>query len=400
MATEEVIVLRSETVSANYPIDAGGAGPNIFSNGGTAARTDLRVHREAYDTRDLPDLRRENDVVAVARSMPLRLIKQFEEQELSEAETSAATTWGVEAVDARTSSFDGTGVKVAVLDTGIDPDHPAFSGVTIEQKNFTSDPNPDDSHGHGTHCAGTIFGRSVNGLRIGVAPGVTDVLIAKVLGSGGGSTADLTDAIDWAFDNGAHVVSMSLGIDFPGYVDGLVQQGWPIVAASSVALEAYRDTVALFEAIGDFHLAAGQFQTSCLMIGAGGNESDHPNYEVAVAPPAAGRGVMSVAALGRGDASGYSIASFSNTRCDLSGPGVDVISARPGGGLVKMSGTSMATPHVAGVTALHAQRQLNMDGRVITPMLRAKVLATATRAGLQPNLTRDMVGQGMVKAPQ
>src|SRR5690606_41473924 len=88
-------------------------------------------------------------------------------------------TWGVKAMGAYTSPFDGSGIVVAVLDTGIDPTHPAFAGVNLTRRNFTT-AGDDDTHGHGTHCAGTIFGRAVNGTRIGVAPGVTEAVIGKV----------------------------------------------------------------------------------------------------------------------------------------------------------------------------------------------------------------------------
>ena len=74
----------------------------------------------------------------------------------------------------------------------------------------------------------------------------------------------------------------------------------------------------------------------------------NPNFEIAVSPPAVAEGIISVAALGQGP-QGFTVAPFSNTGAMLSGPGVDIISAKPGGGLKSMSGTSMATPHVAGV---------------------------------------------------
>ncbi|UUZ52799.1 S8 family serine peptidase [Massilia sp. H-1] len=89
------------------------------------------------------------------------------------------------------------------------------------QKDFTGDGNG-DGHGHGTHCAGTIFGRAVNGIRIGVAPGVTRALIGKVLDSdGGGSSDNIVEAMLWAVEQGAHVISMSIGMDFGGYVKQL-----------------------------------------------------------------------------------------------------------------------------------------------------------------------------------
>ena len=110
---------------------------------------------------------------------------------------------------------------MAVLDTGIDAAHAAFAGVSIVERDFTGEGNG-DQHGHGTHCAGTIFGRDVQNTRIGVAPGVTKAFIGKVLGTNGGASDEIVNAIQWAVDQGAHVISMSLGMDFPGFVDFLV----------------------------------------------------------------------------------------------------------------------------------------------------------------------------------
>src|SRR5262249_30176314 len=146
------------------------------------------------------------------------------------------TTWGVTAVGADTSSLDGSGIIVAVLDTGIDRTHPAFTGVTLTEQDFTGDGNGDTNR-HGTHCPGPIFGRDIAGTRIGVARGVTKVLIGKVIGSQGGASDRIASAIQWALDNGAHVISMSLGIDFPGYQQQLQASGVPQKAATSMALE-------------------------------------------------------------------------------------------------------------------------------------------------------------------
>ena len=147
--------------------------------------------------------------------MPLQLIEPIARSDV--ARPTAASTWGVEAVGAIASIFDGDGVTVSVLDTGIEPGHPAFVGINLLRKNFTTE-SDDDIDGHGTHCAGTVFGRDVDGMRIGVARGVKKAIIGKVLGNGGGSSETLVNAIQWSVQNGANVISMSLGLDFPGYV--------------------------------------------------------------------------------------------------------------------------------------------------------------------------------------
>jgi len=95
------------------------------------------------------------------------------------------------------------GITVAVLDTGIDSTHPAFTGVTLIEEDFSGSGNG-DVQGHGSHCAGTIFGRDVDGTRIGVAPGVDRALIGKVLGDdGSGDSIGLFRGIQWATDQGA-----------------------------------------------------------------------------------------------------------------------------------------------------------------------------------------------------
>ena len=141
--------------------------------------------------------RTDPEVQASGPSMPMKLIAPVSISAVAPPIAGAAAAsiaWGVRAVGADTSPFDGTGVVVAVLDTGIDDQHPAFAGMQVIPKDFTGDGNG-DAHGHGTHCAGTIFGRDVNGVRIGIARGVTKALIGKVIGNRGGTSADIASAI-------------------------------------------------------------------------------------------------------------------------------------------------------------------------------------------------------------
>lgn len=345
---------------------------------------------------DVADVQRDPEVQAVAASMPMKLIEPVGNPELAPA--AVGNIWGIEAIHAHTSPFTGEGVIVAVLDTGINPNHVTFQGVQLERRNFTQGPD-DDQHGHGTHCAGTIFGRDVNGLRIGVARGVTKALIGKVLGPGGGSSATLTTAINWAYEKGANVISMSLGIDFPGFVAELIERGLPAEAATSIALEQYRANVNLFSSLTLLLAQSNAFSQAAVIVAASGNESDRPNYEVAVAPPAAGDGMISVGALQRSDDGSLSVARFSNTQCNLCGPGVGVTSAWIGGhdALRSISGTSMATPHVAGCAALWAQQQKQLTGVLTAENLAAKTLASAF---FVPGASFEDIGNGMVQAPQ
>jgi hypothetical protein len=176
------------------------------------------------------------------------------------------------------------------------------------------------------------------------------------------------------------------------------QAGFDINPATSLALEAYRANVNLFTELSRYVQMQGAFGQGTVFIAASGNESKRPEYEIAVAPPAAGTGIVSVGALQETN-SGLAVAYFSNNQVDIAAPGVNIISASPGGGLRSMSGTSMATPHVAGVAVLWAQRQLEMTGRVEHQALLVRLLASGTVAPLVAGIEEEDVGTGIVQAP-
>ena len=235
--------------------------------------------------------------------------------------------WGVDRIDVQVvhSTSKGAAVKVAILDTGIDLDHPDLN--VAGGANFAPGRGYDDKHSHGTHVAGIVAALDNDIGVIGVAPEAA-LYAVKVLGNGGiGDWSDVIAGIEWCVDNGMQVGNMSLGaISAP-----------PEVGAAC-----------------DAAYAAG-----LVLVAAAGNEN-----RGAVIYPAAYSSVIAVSATDSGD----NLASFSSVgdKVELAGPGVDVYSTYKGGGYTTMSGTSMASPHVAGTVALvlksALQRDLDGDG--------------------------------------
>jgi subtilisin family serine protease len=140
-------------------------------------------------------------------------------------------------------------------------------------------------------------------------------LIGKVLDNrGGGSSQSIFEGIHWALRQGAQVISMSLGFDFPGAVDDITKDGWPVPLATSNVLEAYRVNLRMFDALMIMARAQEKFEGGAVIGAAAGNESKvdvDPRFKIAASLPAAAEGVISVAALGQ-DGQRLSVAPFSN----------------------------------------------------------------------------------------
>ena len=394
----DYLVLRDLQAAITSEPFRGGPRPHI-SAPRMRALPEPRIDIERLDKRDVQQLARDPEVAAISLSMPTRLI---EPRKVDGPQPAAADdAWGISVVGADVSSFTGNGTVVAVLDTGIDASHPAFAGVTLVQEDFSGSGNG-DVQGHGSHCAGTIFGRDVDGARIGVARGVSQALIGKVLADDGtGSSEGLFNGIQWAVTNGADVISMSLGFDFPGLVKELVGEGWPADLATSRALEAYRGNLRMFDALMEMIRAREAFDSGVVVVAAAGNESErqqNPDHEIAVSLPAAAEGIVSVGALGK-ETTGLSIAVFSNTFPQVSAPGVAIKSVKVGGGTRNLSGTSMACPHVAGIAALwwEAVRATPVPATARTVM--AKLLASARTDVFVANTDIADRGVGLAKAP-
>ncbi|MCS1352535.1 S8 family peptidase [Mechercharimyces sp. CAU 1602] len=213
---------------------------------------------------------------------------------------------------------------VAVIDTGVQSDHPDLSGKVIEGYDFVDDDNDaSDEQGHGTHVAGTIGAATNNGIGVaGVAPEVQIMPVRVLDANGSGTNESVANGITYAADNGAQVINLSLG-----------------GPQSSQVIE---DAV-------EYAVSKG-----VLVVAAAGNEStSSPSY------PAYYEGALSVAAVDAND----TIADFSNYGdwVDVAAPGVDIISTELNGEYVKYSGTSMASPHVAGVAALLSSQGMAAD---------------------------------------
>jgi subtilisin family serine protease len=274
--------------------------------------------------------------------------------------TAVGATWGLTACKVPPSTFNGNGIKVAVLDTGFDLGHPEFAGRSFVTNTFVGQP-VQDLHGHGTHTTGTACGpQSPAGpiQRYGIGFR-TQIFVGKVLSnSGSGTQIQVLAGMNWAIANKCAVISMSLGAQIP------VQPSY--TAAGTAALGA-----------------------GCLIIAAAGNASNRPGNIQPAGAPANSPTVMSVAALDNS----LRVAVFSNGgKVDIAGPGVNVFSSWPRPALHNtISGTSMATPHVAGCAALWAQTSPTLRGAT----LRAKLAATAKHL---PFPASD-VGAGLVQAP-
>jgi subtilisin len=281
-------------------------------------------------------------------------------------------TWGLQAVGAANSTATGQGIRVAVLDTGLDLGHPDYVGrvASAAAVSFVQGEQVQDGNGHGTHTVGTACGPRTAGQDrpgYGIASNA-EVFVGKVLSNrGSGADGGLLSGISWAMSNNCAVVSMSLG-------------------APTAPGQAFSAT---FEQVARRALDRGT-----LIIAAAGNESDRTRGIIRpVGHPANCPSVMAVGAVD----SQLRVAPFSCGTVDrigsvdIVGPGVDVYSSWPTPlRYRRLAGTSMATPHVAGVAALIAQAT-GARGYALW----ARLAQTAQRL---PVASTD-AGSGLVQAP-
>ena len=284
-------------------------------------------------------------------------------------QTNFGGLWSLDAVGAPEvwaggPGFDGVsgeGVIVAVLDTGVDLDHPEFAGRLVPGYDFVDGDNfPDDLHGHGTHVAGTIAAANDGLGMTGVAYNSQIMPIRVLDANGSGWDSDIAAGIYWAVDNGAHVINLSLGGSNPStrYLDALQYA----------------------------------HENDVLVVMASGNDGfSSPGY------PAYYANQFGLA-VGAVDSSG-SVANFSNRAGSgpidyVTAPGVGVTSSMIGGGYATWSGTSMATPQVAGIAALLLSYDMNLSPTNLEQL----IAGTASRSTGSNPVPASVTSSGLVQS--
>lgn len=359
------------------------------------------------------ELAQDEFAVCIAREMPVSLIEPMDLSDSSANDEDQGPTWGIIAIGADKCKFKGESAKVAVIDSGIRKDHAAFppGELRIVGEDFTGQGDITDQSGHGTHCAATIVGRDVRTRRIGVAPGVRTLLVARIFAPGVTTTSKMVaNAIQWAVGNGANVISMSLSFNFTGLAAELQQSGLPPEAATAQALVEFQNNLRLFDSLTNMFRTQEEFPDNqgVVLVGAAGNHSHRestsgePIFTVPVAAPNNAFGFLSVGALRRTQ-SGLGIAPFSNSGPTLVAPGFGVLSAdiRPTGNdlLITKNGTSMACPHVAGLAALFWDA-VNLGGGPVKAQAVASRLRVSCRIDpLMQGLNVADRGYGIPVAP-
>ncbi|MEV4161950.1 S8 family serine peptidase [Nonomuraea dietziae] len=348
-------------VTRSGPAAAGGLRSAMTAGGAKVARELTAVDGLAVRTTRKDRVRFWNEVAGGGRALSGGATKIWLDGlrkptlDASVKQIGAPTAWE--------SGHTGTGVKVAVLDTGVDATHPDLAGRVSAQANFTGAPDAVDRNGHGTHIASTVAGSGAasGGKYKGVAPGAT-ILAGKVCESFCEESAVLA-GMQWAGEQGAKVVNLSLGgLDTPA-LD-------PLELAVETLTQRY----------------------GALFVISAGNRGKERSVE----SPASADAALAVGAVTKSE----TLADFSSQgprigdsalKPEITAPGADIVAARAkdaprgDGSYIAMSGTSMATPHVAGAAAILAGQH---------PEWTAGTLKAALMGSARPNPALGIFGQG------
>jgi subtilisin len=316
---------------ASNPVPMGGDGGNTWPFGSNQVNSGNISEEYVRGVRDLADLLL-GQLGSAADAAPFAPAASMRDSRM--------LTWGLQAIGLKGQNGEptGKGVKVAVLDTGLDLEHPDFVGrvAPANCESFVAGvTSVQDGNGHGTHCCGIVAGpaRPVSGPRYAVAPDA-ELMVGKVMDdTGRGWDSDIFAGIQWAAQKGAQIISLSLGSSR----EAGERHSMP-----------YENVAAILNQKG----------INVLLVAAAGNDSKREKGSVAaVSNPAACPSFMAVGAVD----SSMQVADFSCAQMDniglldIAAPGVNIHSAAIGGDYVSFDGTSMATPFVAGVAALYLQ---------------------------------------------
>ena len=311
-------LLKASAADVGASVDTAPPAVRVYSNLGVMLGTVDRLGLDALQASD--------DVEQIAGAPAISLIRP---DRVAPSALTANTTWAMDRLRVPAlwnAGLTGKGVRIGHLDTGADGSHPAlrhaigaFANFDLLGRRVTPDGDPYDSSEHGTHTAAIIAGRPVRGKHIGIAHGA--VLYCALVIEGGDTVARVLAGLDWALESGVKIISMSLG--FRGWWEDFI----PIIGIVRA-----RDV---------------------LPVIAIGNEGPGTSRSPGNYPE-----TLSVGAIDRTSR----VAPFSSSQSfnragdpivpDVVAPGVEIISARPGNRYQMMSGTSMATPHVAALAAL------------------------------------------------
>jgi subtilisin len=314
--------------------------------------------------------RTDNEFVAVEPERIVRAIAAPAGAVAGSDPVTAQDSWGLQATRVKMSRFSGRGVRIAVLDTGLDLKHPDFATRAVVSESFVPDAAVQDGSGHGTYCVGVACGPAVPSQppRYGVACDA-ELYVGKVIADdGSGTDGSILAGIDWAVRSGCAIVSLSIGS--------------PVAPGETYSV--------IYEQVAQRALAGGT-----LIMAAAGNDSVRPGAVAPVDHPANCPSIFAIAAV---DVY-LRVAPFScggingdGGEVDMAAPGVAIRSSWPLPHLYRTdSGTSMATPFAAGIAALVAEANPSKRGR--------ELLAMLTQSALPLTLPAQDVGAGLIQAP-
>lgn len=272
--------------------------------------------------------------------------------------------WGkitahLDQMDTYTTSDAKALVKVAVLDTGIDMNHPAFQNAIVDGYDFVNnDNNPQDDNDHGTHVSGIIAAKSFNNIQVGVATGVKIMPLKVLDAKGGGNTETIIEAIRYAISHHADVINLSLGSKSYSR------------AEHEIIKTAYDQGIAIVAAAGNNSNHWINDETGQFTVPVSNQPDTHRTADLTSYPAALGE-VISVGAVEQLPDKSYAIADFSDVgKVDVVAPGINIYSTAPNSSYQYMSGTSQATPFVAGLSALLKASNKSLNAEEIRQVLR------------------------------